>query len=72
MHGSRKVSAVMWDGYEALGKLISGRRRFMQRKGYNSIEDFRGTALPHIKRENCNGCGLCQEVCPRQALILEY
>jgi len=78
------VSAVMWDGYETLNKLISGLRRFMERKGYNSIEDFRGIALPHITTiqeyaayprkwvalvpDKCNACGLCFKVCFYDAL----
>ena len=81
------VTAVMWDGYEVMEKLISGLSQFMERKGYNSIEDFRGIALPHIitiqeyaacprkhvtlEQENCDGCGLCVETCPRQALSLK-
>ncbi|MCL5075218.1 MAG: 4Fe-4S binding protein [Chloroflexi bacterium] len=109
------VTAVMWNGYEKLGQLVAGLRDFMVRKGYQSIEEFRGIALPHImtideyakrlpKRvaidrdlctkcllcvrscfysalafttemvltpENCDGCGLCVEVCPPKALRLE-
>ncbi len=42
------VTAIMWDGYQALQDLIDGMRRFMERKGYNSVEEFRGIALPHI------------------------
>ena len=42
------VTAIMWDGYEGVTKLVNGLREFMERKGYNSIEDFRGIALPHI------------------------
>jgi dihydropyrimidine dehydrogenase (NAD+) subunit PreA len=78
------VTAVMWDGYGALKKLINGLQRFMERKGYNSIEDFRGIALPYIKtideyasqprkwaalkREKCSPCGLCFRVCFYDAL----
>ena len=73
------VTAVMWDGYEVMEKLISGLSQFMERKGYNSIEDFRGIALPHIttvqeyaaqprkrvvlEQEKCDDCGLCLKVC---------
>jgi len=42
------VTAVMWDGYQAIPDLLTGMRDFMERKGYNSIEEFRGIALPHI------------------------
>ena len=78
------VTAVMWDGYGALAKLVNGLRRFVKDKGYNSIEDFRGIALPHITtveeyaayprkrvaltRDRCNDCPLCLRVCFYNAL----
>lgn len=78
------VTATMWDGYERITKLVSGLRKFMERKGYNSIEDFRGIALPRIttiqeyatnprkwivlEREKCNDCDLCLKVCFYDAL----
>ncbi len=81
------VTAVMWDGYEVLEKLISGLSQFMKRKGYNSIEDFRGIALPHIttiqeyaaqpqkhvtlEQEKCDDCGLCLKVCFYDALYTD-
>ena len=81
------VTAVMWDGYEVLEKLISGLSQFMERKGYNSIEDFRGIALPHIttvqeyaacppkhvifEQERCDDCGLCLKVCFYDALYTD-
>ena len=81
------VTAVMWDGYEVLEKLISGLSQFMERKGYNSIEDFRGAALPHIttvqeyaacspkhvtlEQEKCDDCGLCLKVCFYDALYAD-
>ncbi len=42
------VTAIMWDGMQAVPNLLDGVRAFMERKGYNSIEDFRGIALPYI------------------------
>jgi len=78
------VTAVMWGGYEVMEILISGLSQFMERKGYNSIEDFRGIALPHIttvqeyaaqpqkhvtmEQEKCDDCGLCLKVCFYDAL----
>ena len=80
----QSCTAIMWDGYERITKLVNGLRKFMERKGYNSIEDFRGIALPHImpiqeyaayprkrvvlEREKCNNCGLCLNVCYYDAL----
>ncbi len=73
------VSAVMWDGYQALDRLIKGLYDFMKRKGYNSIEDFRGISLPYIVsiqeysaspqkwvsliRDKCKPCDMCFRVC---------
>ena len=81
------VTAVMWGGYAALAKLVNGLRRFMEDKGYNSIEDFRGIALPYITtfeeyaarprehilliRDKCNDCALCLRVCFYNALYLD-
>lgn len=81
------VTAVMWGGYAALAKLVNGLRRFMEDKGYNSIEDFRGIALPYITtfeeyaarprehilliRDKCNDCALCFRVCFYNALYLD-
>lgn len=42
------VTAIMWDGHAGVTNLVNGLREFMERKGYNSIEDFRGIALPYI------------------------
>lgn len=79
------VTAVMWDGYEVLSKLVNGLGRYMERKGYNSIGDFRGMALPHIttiqeyasyprkwavlERKRCQPCELCFRVCFYDALF---
>lgn len=109
------LTTVMWEGYEVLSRLLSGLREFMERKGYGSVEEMRGVALPYIttiddyasnpplfialdrhecndcqkclrvcfygalhfdghlqvKPEKCDGCGLCVETCPSQALRLE-
>jgi len=81
------VTAAMWGGYAALAKLVNGLRRFMEDKGYNSIEDFRGIALPYITtfeeyaarpqkhisliRDKCNDCALCFRVCFYNALYLD-
>jgi len=80
----QSCTAVMWDGYKRITKLVKGLREFMERKGYNSIEDFRGISLPCImsiqeyaayppkhvvlEREKCNDCGLCLKVCYYDAL----
>ena len=42
------VTAVMWDGYSAVTDMVNGLRTYMERKGYHSIEEFKGITLPHI------------------------
>jgi len=67
-------SAVMWNGWEVIGQINEGLADFMQRKGYTSIEDFRGLALRELTTpdkvklvegsswvdpDKCIGCGRC-------------
>ncbi|MEW6622770.1 MAG: 4Fe-4S binding protein [Bacillota bacterium] len=109
------VTAVMWKGYEVLTSIIEGLSSFMDEKGYKSIEDFKGIALPYITTieelaelppkfafidqdkctncevcstvcfygaiskngssttvitRNCDGCGACEQWCPKNAIEL--
>ncbi len=77
-------TAVMWGGMEVFRELSNGLRSFMERKGYDKIEDFRGVALKHLttveelsKREPmraavdanaCTGCRTCAKVCQYDAI----
>ncbi|MFH1821263.1 MAG: 4Fe-4S binding protein [Methanobacteriota archaeon] len=77
-------TAVMWRGLGVFKELADGLRSFMERKGYEKIEDFRGIALKDIKtveelaqleplrasveEDVCNGCRICERVCPYDAL----
>lgn len=81
------VTAVMWDGYEALGRLLSGLREFMERKGYDSLKEMRGVALRHmtsidvyatrpplfvsLERDKCTDCQICLPVCFYGALYFD-
>lgn len=69
-------TGVMWHGFGLGKKMYEGLTKFMERRGYNSIEDFRGKALKQITQEvekmevraqvnveKCNGCGLCVIPC---------
>jgi len=69
-------TGLMWKGYKLGVKMYDGMAEFMDRKGYDSIDDFRGIALQHITtssekvevvavvdKDKCNGCGLCVTPC---------
>ncbi|MBC7325626.1 MAG: tRNA-dihydrouridine synthase, partial [Moorella sp. (in: Bacteria)] len=73
------ATTTMWDGLGKASKILRGLEEFMDRKGYSSIEDFRGVALPHIKTVEelaqepprfatidaglCNNYAICSRVC---------
>lgn len=72
-------TSIMWNGWGQVGKILKGLEEFMDRKGYRSIEDFRGIALPYITTIEelakepprfaiidtglCNNCDICSRVC---------
>lgn len=72
-------TAVMHFGFGIIRDLKSGLERYMDEKGFKTIEDFRGRALPNIKHwedlnlkykvvadinpEKCIGCQLCYTAC---------
>lgn len=78
------VSAVMWQGYDVIAKMNEGIAAFMDRKGYGSLADMRGIALPLIgdyesvlhqpklaacvDAEKCTACGKCIHTCFYDAL----
>ncbi|MDR0569750.1 MAG: hypothetical protein LBG71_00810 [Clostridiales Family XIII bacterium] len=74
-------AAIYAKGYKVLREIADGIEAFMRRKGYSSLEDFRGKALPKLTgappndlpiravvNENCNGCGMCVESCMFDAI----
>ena len=80
------ATAEMWNGVEALGKLLQGLERFMGEQGYRSVDEMRGITLPYITTVEevarqprkvavldqylCKQCGLCPKVCFYDALHL--
>jgi len=72
-------SAVILEGYQIINRLREGLINFMERKGYSRVDEFRGKAanrilgLEEVDRRHlvaavidsnqCNGCGICQQVC---------
>ena len=72
-------TAAMTYGFKIVQEMISGLSNFMERKGYSSIEDFRGAAIPkvtdwqylnlnyvvkaEINQDLCIKCGRCHIAC---------
>ena len=72
-------TAVMHFGFGIIRDLKSGLERYMDEKGFKTLEDFRGKALPNIKHwedlnlkykvtasineSKCIGCQLCYTAC---------
>ena len=73
------TTSVMQYGYRIIDDLIYGLSSFMEEKGFSSIEDMRGRALPYMvsaddldrktlqypkfDREKCIGCKRCYVSC---------
>ena len=80
------VSAVMWQGYDIVDQWNQNILAFMEAHGYETIDDMRGIALPHIgsydsilngeKRTAridpavCRGCGKCIRTCFYDAISM--
>jgi len=72
-------TAVMHYGYRVVEDLCDGLLGWMRRKGYRTLEDFRGASLPHMREwkdlnlnyqvvariheDKCIGCELCYTAC---------
>ena len=71
-------TVLMLKGFETLTKIKEGLIKFMERKGYDRISDFRGKGLAYIKSSEeavinsviaklivnkCNSCGICLKLC---------
>lgn len=78
------VSGVMWQGFDVIESMKKGLSEFMCGKGYRSLQDFRGLALPYIgdydsildqpplrsviDPNRCTACGHCETVCFYEAV----
>lgn len=72
-------SAVMWRGFEIIDKLTAGLMEYLERRGYASVDQIRGKALPKlvsfsdldlsvrllavVDQEKCTGCQVCVRAC---------
>lgn len=70
---------IMWNGYGVVGKILKDLNDWMDQKGYATLDEIRGIALPeittveklaelppkaaYIDPERCVGCGKCKTVC---------
>ena len=77
-------TSIMWNGYQQITKIISDLNQWMDEKGYKSLDEIRGIALPyittveklaelppkfaHINPDICTNCGLCQKSCMYRAI----
>ena len=80
-HIVEMCSAVMVYGYKWLGKQVRGLEKFMNEKGYKTVDQMRGIAsdaamayadMPReraqVNPEFCNNCGRCLKACFYQAM----
>jgi len=75
-------TAAIIRGHKVYGLLADEMAKFMRAKGYNSINDFKGSALRHMSEQpvrttpkpvevissRCNACGLCERYCMYDAI----
>jgi dihydroorotate dehydrogenase subfamily 1 len=75
-------TAAIIRGHKIYGFIAEEMVKFMRAKGYNTINDFKGIALPHLPEEpfrttakpvevissRCTACGLCERHCPYDAI----
>ncbi len=80
-------TAVMWNGYAYLSKILDDLNAWMNQKGYNSWEEIRGIALKDIStveelsqlqpkyakidKNRCSNCGVCEKLCFYRAISEE-
>lgn len=77
-------TAVMWNGYSRITKIVNDLDAWMDQKGYQSFDEIRGIALKDITTveelaklpakhasinpDICSNCGLCEKICMYRAI----
>lgn len=77
-------TAIMWNGYSVVTKMLDDLSKWMDEKGYSSLDEIRGCALAdittveelakepaktaYVDQSLCTGCGKCQKVCFYRAI----
>lgn len=80
----QSCTAVMWNGYQIIPKILKDLDDWMDAKGYKSFDEIRGIALSHIASveelaklpakqayidpDKCTSCGICKKVCFYRAI----
>lgn len=77
-------TAVMWNGYGVIRRWLTDLEDWLDKKGYQSLDEIRGIALPYITtteelaklppkfasidENKCTHCGICERVCMYRAI----
>lgn len=80
----QSCTAVMWNGYDHITKMLNDLNGWMDAKGYSSLDEIRGIALKRIApveelaklpakyaeidSDLCTNCGICKNVCFYRAI----
>lgn len=80
----QSCTAVMWNGYGYITRMLDDLNAWMDKKGYKSFEDIRGIALKdittveelakldpkfaHVDKDKCTNCGICEKLCFYRAI----
>lgn len=78
-------TAVMWNGYSAITKIVNDLNDWMDKKGFSSFDEIRGCALKdittvealaklqakhaYVDSNFCTDCGKCQKICMYRAIL---
>jgi len=78
------ATTIMWNGYKKVQEILQGLEKWMEEKGYQSLDEIIGCALPyitttealaqepalqaHIDGDKCTNCGICHPKCFYDAL----